>query len=199
MTEIPELNQNQKMLLLLARMGSPPRVLEFSYDLCADLPILTADQRRYTFGPVVFHNLGRWTDPEFVNEWKAMIYEERLKIAFGQMPGHRVGPTEIMIVMHSRSMEAPMGHTMTQIYLWASTAAAVSRWGKERGPGWVSSLPKPDYTDEAFLLAGGRMHHEYVALTDEIRRKVIRHSEARGRRKFDPPALVSVESEPAVA
>jgi hypothetical protein len=169
MTDYSPLDRDRMMVRLLASTGVGASFLELCYDMCPALPDLDADTRRYTFGPIVYHNAGHWTDPAFVKEWQGQIFSERLDILFDQIPGHRVSPTEIMVVAHDASMSSPLHHDLTELYLWASKAAVIARWGAERGPDFIASIPSPHATDDDFLKSGGRFRQVYVDLAGAIR------------------------------
>lgn len=183
---MPELDTSAKMLVTLARLGLSRHVLRGLYDMSPDAKHPT-DTLRYTFGPLVYHSLyrgvpdgaGGWLTPDIIERDMPLILEERLEILLGLLPGHRISPTEIVLVMHNATMAAPLQHEAAEMYLWAGNHAIRRRMRGEPEEEIAARLVECHASDRDFLEPNGRYHMGYCSLAAEIRRKVVAHDKTR--------------------
>jgi hypothetical protein len=136
---------------------------------------------RYTFGPLIVHvphageqhDLG-WLGRDAVTRWRPRVDLERLEILTGERDD-LISPAELWLVMYNAVHSAPLGHSLTQIYLWAAQRAYRAS-GKPvpedlyKDPNWCRLQP----TDgEVF---DGHLTHEYREICRAVIRKVVQYS-----------------------
>lgn len=154
---------------------------------------------RYTFGPLIVHVTQRgaksgdlgWLSRETIARWRPRVDLERLEIFCGERPDI-VSPAEIWLVVYNATHDAPLGHNLTQVYLWAASRAATASGMVNPLPATLSNVyPLPD--DAAIF--DGHLSHEYREVCREIIRKVVQHSPV-GRhppRRQSAPAPAAAE------
>jgi len=173
---LPE--STKRLLLALAKVGGPMEIVAPMLDIAGVK--LRADHRRFLTGPIVqYENSWRETTPRWFYE---QIPYERLQIVLDDhehdRTGWTVGPAEIAAVMYPATMEAPLNHGATELYLWAAGHAVAKR----------DRIPIDDVReqhgfppDSAFLEASGSLRNHFVAQATEIRHKVVKHQKERER------------------
>lgn len=132
---------------------------------------LSLDDRRFLDGPFIVHE-SPWnaTRPAWMAE---IAGGERVAIALGQAPlGMIIGPAELAMVMYGRTLDAPLGYRMTDLYVWAS-ANAVAKWKQKTVEQVFSELDMKPVTDAQVLQPRGMLHNDYWSLAHDVRRKVI--------------------------
>lgn len=167
--------RNDKLISTIAGMGLPAVLVSTLLEMNGHRPSL--DDGRFLRGPIIYHQTA-WSDT--IPKWMFdQVREERAEIAAGalRMP---VGPTEIAVVMYSRTFEAPMPYHMTQLYLWATANACARHYKKPLSEYWKMLDMRP-IDDSEVLSERGELAHEYRFLSQEIRRKVISHQAGRER------------------
>ncbi len=170
-------DQHQQMMLMMAEMGMNKDVIAALLQT-ADLPF-SKDQYRFLCGPIVQHE-SQWRDT--TPPWLfGAVTAERLRILFdeyedGKKEGWKVGHAELTAVIYPRTMDAPMDHDYSQIYLWASINASSKKHGWSIKEGW-KQLGMSDYPvrDEDVIKPSGRYYYDYQRICGDIRRKVIKH------------------------
>lgn len=166
------------LLLALAQAGAGAEMLSAMANLSGIT--LRADHQHFLAGPIVQHgNDWQSTTPDWL--YRA-IPAERLAIVLDDhahdRDGWQVGPAEIAAVLYPATMEAPLHHWATEIYLWASGSAKAAEDGVA-----VDELRKQvAFVDDAQILAPtGSFHRHYRDLVTDIRRRVIRSAKERQR------------------
>lgn len=165
-------------LLALARIGAGAEMLGAMVNLSGIT--LRADHQHFLSGPIVQHRSG-WqsTTPEWL--YRA-VPAERLAIVLDDhthdRDGWQVGPAEIAAVLYPATMEAPLHHWATEIYLWASGNAKAAKDGVP-----VDDIRKQvAFVDDAQILTPtGSLHRHYRDLVTDIRRRVIRSAKEQQR------------------
>jgi hypothetical protein len=158
-----------RLLGALAHMGMPRSMLAVLAELGQVEAGDGADETHWLHGPLVVHSAGGWHQD--LPQWaRQQAIAERWLIVNGELPGHLVGPAELLCVMYAASLEAPRGERFTDLYCWA-TAKAVERW---KGVSAEATLKAAGarVSDADVLEPKGRLHHDYRMLAGEIRRKV---------------------------
>jgi hypothetical protein len=134
---------------------------------------LSAEERRYLRGPVLFQKSGwaksvpKWVSPQ--------IAQERYLVVFGALPGHIIGPTELLPVLMPASFDGPLTTEFARLHLWSSCHAMARHTRRSFGEirqemlGGVSDVPEnKDVIDQE-----GRLHHVYEPFAWQIRRRII--------------------------
>lgn len=146
---------------------------------------LSAEDRRYLRGPVTQHesawnvDMPRW----IVDQAKA----ERFEVVLGSLPGHLVGPSELLACMYGAMHDAVRSHDLTQLYLWCGAHACARHYNRTVDEHW-KMLGMTAVTDAEVLDRGGRLHHVYRDLAYEIRRSVARHAPKGAGTPTQPPS-----------
>lgn len=114
-----------------------------------------------------------WNDT--LPQWcRQQALAERWQIVAGELPGHIVGPAEILCVMYGATMVAPLQHDAADLYLWASNQAVVAHFGPDSESAKGAYEVSKHVTDADVLQPGGRLYHDYRQLAFEIRDKVAK-------------------------
>lgn len=169
------------MMEVMAQMGMAPTVTAALLSL-HDAQFST-EARRFHEGPIIQHDspwradTPRWLYAAIRAERLRLICEEQ---AEGITEGWRVGPAELTAVIYPASMDAPLTHDMSELYLWA--AAQANRYNPHSSvtDPW-SLIGGQPVSDADVLEPGGRLYPIYRRLCGDIRRKVIKHQTARER------------------
>lgn len=134
--------------------------------------LLTLEQRRYLAGPISVHQ-NQWTaDCEGLTfEWlRNACYKERMEMVMQEVEsGESKGlasTAEVSICMYPAMMDAPMHHSIVNVYLWASSQTV------QRHKGIDTSDINGNLTYEA-------VKFEYEILAREIRCKVVAAAQSR--------------------
>lgn len=179
-------NPSLGALTALAEIGGGGLIGPLISVFGADLG-LSLNDRRFLAGPLIVHQ-SAWMD--IVPKWMAsQAIAERVEIVRGTREGI-VGPTEIAAVMMPWTFEAPLGYEMTELYLWASTAAVARHTGRPVDEIWAALEHQRSIPDTEVVTRGGRLWHLYQPLAYEIRRKVIQAQAKREKeeRRQEPAA-----------
>lgn len=179
---IPPDDKSIKLLKATVELGMPMGVMGAVLAAFPRDPPIPIDVLRYTFGPLVFHNNGHhdglgWHTQDTLSRWRPRVSIERLEILCGERPDI-VSPAEIWLVMYNATMEAPLYHDITEIYLWASRRAYLAA-GHQKPALWDSNQMQVPTDEQIF---DGNLSHEYRLLCQAIIRKVVANSQIRSHR-----------------
>lgn len=152
------------------------------------MPELDAELYRYLTGPIVCHSGGSGWGPEWDGHpvhreiFRNQVAAERCSIALEVSP-YLVGPTELMLVLYTFSVDAPMTHEGGALYLWAA-AHAMAKQAAYNTLGAVQDMVfggsdkggHDRLSDADVLEPETQVNQLYAATCREIRRKVANRS-----------------------
>ncbi len=145
--------------------------------------------RRYLSAPLIC-SPGGWADtlPSWMRRQAA---QERVLVAAGLMPGHIVGPTEVLVLLHGAAMAGPLSHGDAMVFSWAMMRAHESRFGKGSPKMAEIQAIMPDAPGDADILApNGRFSMEYRRVAGGILSAATRKN--KGKEQDMSPQLVSL-------
>lgn len=175
-----ELERLAPQLALMASLGPP--IAAAMIEVFDVVPLSAAD-KRYLVAPIVVHEASGWGAGDIPTWAPPQIRMERAEIILGVRPTWLVGPTEIMAAMFAATMAAPLERDASELYIWASIHAMARQTGRPLEDLWaVVRVGNEPPTDDATVLGpSGRLHHVYVDIAREIRRKVDRVQQEQDR------------------
>lgn len=148
---------------------------------------------RYVFGPLIIHETQKgeadsigWIKKTDLARWRLQVDLERIEILCGERHD-LISPTELMLVMHNATYDAPLRRDLSDLYAWACThafrrAGKATEWAEKS-----NSLRLPDDTE----VFEGNLSRAYREVCTAVIAKVVRHARhigpVRGRHAPEPP------------
>jgi hypothetical protein len=168
--------KHHAMLQALLDLGTNIELIAVLLDLCD----LSQDHLRYMAGPLVVHkSLWSETLPTWVRK---AVYKDRLEQILTEtengVTGDLATPTEVMAYMYAASLDAPLSHEWTNIYLWCSNYALTKHKRFSEGQTYwdrigVEPITLSDYERKEYL----------NQLQRDIRRTVVNKAAQNGWNK----------------
>ena len=164
-------------------------MLQVLLDLDIDIDVVAAlldiggfsqEHVRYMAGPAVVHK-SPWSEtlPKWI--FKA-VYKDRLEQIFAEssegVNGKLATPTEVMACMYAATMDAPLGHEWTNVYLWCGNIALTKHGKIPEGQTYWDIVGQEPVTLSEYV------RKEYLEkLQRDIRSTVIKVAAERGWKK----------------
>jgi hypothetical protein len=147
--------------------------------------------RRYLSAPLICFP-GGWTDT--LPPWmRQRVAQERVLVAAGLMPGHIVGPTEVLVLLHGAAMAGPLSQGDFMVFSWAMAKAYEAQFGQGSQEAAEARAIVPDAPADADILSpSGRFSMEYRRVANGILSAATRKTKNEGKEHAMSPSLVSL-------